>query len=100
MSKAQVSQQRQEAHRRSSEKSAQRRERKSRRVATGGHIYPDVYYEVVESLNFIGCGPTQFWEQVKLGHLPKPYAPYPGSSKRGFYGRTLLQIQAQAEART
>ncbi len=100
MSKAQVSQQRREAHRQSVEKSQRRKgERKERRIATGGRIFPDIYYPLAEARAFLGLGATQTWEHINAGHLPKPVAPCEGSSARGYYGRTLLKIQAQAEER-
>lgn len=92
-------QQRREAHRRSIEQSAQRRERRPRRIATDGRIYPDVFYPMTEALAFLGLGSTQTWEHINAGHLPRPVAPCEGSSARGYYGRTLLKIQEQAEER-
>jgi predicted DNA-binding transcriptional regulator AlpA len=55
-----------------------------------------VFYQFLPSLLFIGIGPSQAWEHIAAGRLPKPVAPCAGSSKRGYYGRTIKEIQAAA----
>jgi hypothetical protein len=68
--------------------------RKPRPIATGGVIYDDLFYPLTDALPFIGVGNSQLYEHVAAGRLPKPVPPCAGSSKRGYYGRTIKEIQA------
>jgi hypothetical protein len=82
------------AHTRKAEGKKNRRER---RVATGGVIYPDLFYTMAEVQTFLGIGSSQMYEHVAAGHLPPPVAPCEGSSHRGYYGRTIIRVQMERE---
>ncbi len=81
-------------------KSERKQKRRERRVATGGVIYPDLFYRMAEVQAFLGIGSSQMYEHVAAGHLPAPVAPVAGSAARGYYGRTIIAIQAEREAAT
>ena len=85
-----------EAHRQQSEPKVVRR--KERRITTGGVIYPDIFYPATEARAFIGLSSTQTYEHIAAGRLPPMVAPCAGSSARGYYGRTIIEIQKAQEA--
>ena len=73
------------------------RKRRERPIATDGVIHPDVFYETRTLPAFYGIGLTQIFEHVANGDLDPLVAPCSGSSKRGHFGRTILQKQSRQQ---
>jgi hypothetical protein len=62
-------------------------------------LHPDFFYPLFTLPDYLGLGVTQIEEKIELKEYPPLVKPSDSGRRVGFYGRMIIAIQAERQAK-